>query len=189
MRQIDRYYILYRLHNETDNGTVSFYAAANAPQVKNGNILLVHSPLYYYCVNDDIYLNTYFRCITSSFQKGIQLFMLQQLLLIKVVVLLYQYKMLQLVILVSIHPFICLCLQCPVNDLLENARSKGVYQTMITDASLTVTAVSTHIIMSSYFILIVFFVIFSMKQQKVMTSLLLLLQLMVLSVINVRRWS
>ena len=32
-------------------------------------------------------------------------------------------------------PFLC---QCPANDLLENARSKGVYQTMTTDGFLTI---------------------------------------------------
>lgn len=34
--------------------------------------------------------------------------------------------------------FLLSLFQCPANDLLENARSKGVYQTMSTDAFLTI---------------------------------------------------
>ena len=42
------------------------------------------------------------------------------------------------------HLFIHLPFQCPVNDLLQNARSKGVFQTMIMDATVNVEAVSIH---------------------------------------------
>ena len=36
----------------------------------------------------------------------------------------------------------CVSLQCPVNDLHQNALSKGVYQTMLSSASLPIIAVS-----------------------------------------------
>ena len=141
--------------------------------------LLTHSVIYNYCINDFdlIYVNThsqiyYFKfpkeysnvrvlatstnttsCVIVSVQNSTVSTRYLWLSIPQPTTHLFIHlsvcSFVQLLIQHYIYLFFHLPFQCPVNDLLQNARSKGVYQTMIMDATVNVEAVSITSINSS----------------------------------------